>query len=332
MTKKYILYAIIYVAVVGILVFSVNNSSFSLLILGKDFSLPVALWFMLPVAILAVLSALHMVYYGFKHFLELRAVKSDVEAHDNFAKEIFLGLDSNKDFKTPYFDSSIACIKALNPWKKQNVSFKNENLQSAYDVFSKINNGEICELKGFKLPKDNALFIQNETNKIYSDLKYALNILSSKSSINPSLESSARNEIITKADFVQIKKFDFKYDFSEAKMLLNRHINQELEISGGDMLELLKNGNFSANEYLECAKILKKKIAPDSLISIFKEVKNQNSQAFESYLYLLYDLQMIDDLRSTLQTCEGEKFERIEALLFLRDHGKILKADFIYNL
>lgn len=332
MTKKYILYAIIYVAVVGILAFSVNNSNFSLLILGRDFSLPVALWFMLPVAILAILSALHMVYYGFKHFLELRAVKSDLEAHDSFAKEVFLGLDSNKDFKTPYFDSSVACIKALNPWKKQNISFKNENLQAAHDAFFKINNGEICELKSFKLPKDNALFIQNEINKISSDLKYAINILSSKSGINSVLESKAKNEVITKADFAQIKKFNFKYDFNEAKILLNRHVNHELEISGNDMLDLLKNGNFTANEYLECAKILKKKIAPDSLISIFKEVKNQNYQAFESYLYLLYDLQMIDDLRSTLQTCEGDKFERIEALLFLRDHGKILKADFIYNL
>lgn len=332
MTKRYIFYAIIYIAVVAIIAFSVNSGNFSITILGKEITLPVALWFSIPVAILVLLSALHMIYYSFKRFLEIRAVKSDLDLYDSFTKEVFLGLDSNKDFKTPYFESAIACLKALNPWQKQNISFKNESLQNAYDIFNKVNSGEACDLRPFKLPKDNALFIQNEINKVCSDLKYAINVLGSKDEIKEKISSAARNEVVTKATFAQIKKLALKFDFSETKALINRYAEHDIEMEGGDLLELLRAGNFSANEYLECAKILKKKVAPDSLISIFRETKNQNSACLEAYLYLLYDLQMIDDLRAALLACEGERFEKIEALLALRDAGKVLKADFIYNL
>lgn len=331
MTTKYVLYAIIYTIIVCAIVFSVNSDNYTITLFSKEFSLPVAFWFALPLGVLVILSALHMIFYKLKVFFNQKAIKSDLEGFEAFAKEIFLGLDSNKELKTGLFDSSLGALRALNPWGvDKNVKFKDEELNEAYRAYLAIKEGVVADIRRFRLLKNNPLYIQNEINKIKDDFKYAISVLGGNN--DAKITAAARAQLILKGNWTQISKFSLKFEFSEVLELISRHANAELELKGNELLSLLNSGDFSSKDYLQCAKILKKKIAPDSLISIFKELKNEHSACSEAYLYLLYDLQMIEDLRAALRECEGEEFERIEALLFLREHGKIAKADFIYNL
>lgn len=332
MTAKYLLYALIYTVIVAIIVFSVHNESYTITILQNDLSLPVAAWFALPLIVLALLSAAHMLFYSIKNFFDARAIRRDLEFHDSFAKEILLGLDSNKELKTDLFESSFACIKALDPWNKHDVKFKNEDLEEVYKIFLAIKDGQSMDIKRFKLPKNNALRIQNEINTAKSELKYALSLLSSKDESPAAVLGAARNTAVLEATYPQLEKLGLKYSFDEVKTLITRHADSNLELKGDELFRILNCAEFESGEYLQFAKILKKKISPDSLINIFKQLKNEHSASMEAYLYLLYDLQMIEDLRAALRENEGESFEKIEALLFLREHGKIAKADFIYNL
>ena len=332
-TKLYTLYATIYIALMWMIVFSTYSGEYTIKILKQEITFSVATWVVIPLVILAVLSILHMIYHSMKSFFDARALKNDLNLYNAMAKEVFLGLESNKEFKTKFFDSSAEVTKSLNPWiKSTQHKFSDDELNLAYEAFIKVKNGQIAELRRFRLLKNNPLYIKNEKNKILADHKYAINVLNDSSDLDEGLKKCAIKALIDCGNCEQINKYINELDFESIKILISRYANKDLELKGNELFNILSKNELSANEYLQIAKILKKKIAPDSLIAIFKELKSIQQNATESYLYILYDLQMIDELRSALLASEGDEYPRIDALLFLREHGKMTKADFIYNL
>ncbi|WP_096016914.1 hypothetical protein [Campylobacter lanienae] len=328
-TRRFFLYSIIYIGIIWLAIFSFVNQNYALNILGYSLDIPIATWVVLPLILFAILALFHMSYYGFKIYLEGRAMRNDAQIYNVLAKEIYLGLESNKDFKTDLFNASSEVTKSLSPWLNLGKpNFENSDLKAAYELCFEVKNGKVCDLKKFKLLKTNPLYIQNEKNKIKADYKYAITILSNKET-NDELISVASKALVENATFLELSKFNPTYTNSDIFILLDRYVNDKFEISTNDIFATISKVKFTQNEYIQIAKILKAKIDPDLLISMFERLKNEEQLALEAYLYLLYDFGMIDRLREIIAS-ENSKFERIETLLFLRDHGKISKADLFY--
>lgn len=329
-TKKYFVYSVFYIAFIWLVTFSITSQSYEFTLFKYSLDLHIATWFVLPVVVLMLLSLIHISYYGIRNFFDSRAVKNDMNLFNSLAREVFLGLESNKEFKTQLFKVPSEALKALSVWQKYEPNFKDENLKSAYEVSCKVLAGEVCELKKYKLIKSNPLFIRNEINKINADYKYAFTILDKKDSL-PELIKLSREALIDKATWLELNKFDFDLQEDEILILLDRYTaGKNFEISSTDLFELLDKTEFSSCEYIKLAKKLKNAISPDKLISIFEKLKNKFSNATEAYLYVLYDLQMIDKLRETLLS-ENEKFPKFEALLFLKDNGKTANLSLFYK-
>ena len=328
-TRRFFLYSIIYIGIIWLVIFSFINQNYALNILGYSLDIPIATWVVLPLILFAILALFHMSYYGFKIYLEGRAMRNDAQIYNVLAKEIYLGLESNKDFKTDLFNASSEVTKSLSPWLNLGKpNFENSDLKAAYELCFEVKNGKVCDLKKFKLLKSNPLYIQNEKNKIKADYKYAITILSNKET-NDELISLASKALVENATFLELSKFNPIYTNSDIFILIDRYVNDKFEISTNDIFATISKVKFTQNEYIQIAKILKSKIDPDLLISMFERLKNEEQLALEAYLYLLYDFGMIDRLREIIAS-ENSKFERIETLLFLRDHGKISKADLFY--
>ena len=328
-TRRFFLYSIIYIGIIWLVIFSFINQNYALNILGYSLDIPIATWVVLPLILFAILALFHMSYYGFKIYLEGRAMRNDAQIYNVLAKEIYLGLESNKDFKTDLFNASSEVTKSLSPWLNLGKpNFENSDLKAAYELYFEVKNGKVCDLKKFKLLKSNPLYIQNEKNKIKADYKYAITILSNKDT-NDELISLASKALVENATFLELSKFNPIYTNSDIFILIDRYVNDKFEISTNDIFATISKVKFTQNEYIQIAKILKSKIDPDLLISMFERLKNEEQLALEAYLYLLYDFGMIDRLREIIAS-ENSKFERIETLLFLRDHGKISKADLFY--
>ncbi|ARQ97090.1 hypothetical protein [Campylobacter lanienae] len=328
-TRRFFLYSIIYIGIIWLAIFSFVNQNYALNILGYSLDIPIATWVVLPLILFAILALFHMSYYGFKIYLEGRAMRNDAQIYNVLAKEIYLGLESNKDFKTDLFNASSEVTKSLSPWLNLGKpNFENSDLKAAYEICFEVKNGKVCDLKKFKLLKTNPLYIQNEKNKIKADYKYAITILSNKET-NDELISVASKALVENATFLELSKFNPTYTNSDIFILIDRYVNDKFEISTNDIFATISKVKFTQNEYIQIAKILKAKIDPDLLISMFERLKNEEQLALEAYLYLLYDFGMIDRLREIIAS-ENSKFERIETLLFLRDHGKISKADLFY--
>ena len=328
-TRRFFLYSIIYIGIIWLVIFSFINQNYALNILGYSLDIPIATWVVLPLILFAILALFHMSYYGFKIYLEGRAMRNDAQIYNVLAKEIYLGLESNKDFKTDLFNASSEVTKSLSPWLNLGKpNFENSDLKAAYELCFEVKNGKVCDLKKFKLLKSNPLYIQNEKNKIKADYKYAITILSNKET-NDELISLASKALVENATFLELSKFNPIYTNSDIFILIDRYVNDKFEISTNDIFATISKVKFTQNEYIQIAKLLKSKIDPDLLISMFERLKNEEQLALEAYLYLLYDFGMIDRLREIIAS-ENSKFERIETLLFLRDHGKISKADLFY--
>lgn len=328
-TRRFFLYSIIYIGLVWLGIFSFANQNYAVNIFGYNIDFPIATWVILPLIIFVILAIFHMSYYGFKIYLEGRAMKSDAQIYNVLAKEIYLGLESNKDFKTDLFTASSEVTKSLSPWLNLGKpTLKNDDLRAAYELCSDVKSGKVCDLKRFKLLKTNPLYIQNEKNKIMADYKYAITVLSN-SDVNEELKALASNALVENGSFLELSKFNPIYTVKDVFVLINRYAQDKFEISTNDIFNIISKVKFTQDEYIQIAKILKTKIEPDLLISMFDRLRNEESLAFEAYLYLLYDFQMIEQLREKIMN-ENSKFERIETLLFLRDHGKIARADLFY--
>lgn len=332
-TRRYILYSVIYVALIWIFTFVMYNQTFTINFLGMKIELLVATWIVLPIAVFAVLSIFHIAYNSVKVFLKSKIIKNDANLYNSFAKEILLGFESNKEFKSEFFINPSEITKTLSPWLNLGEpNLNNEDLKEAYQILKKVKNGEVCELKKFKFLKTNPLFLQNEKNKIKANYKYAINLFSSKNEIDKSLKEEAYKALINNATYLELSKFDLKYTNKDLTILVNRYAKvQNFELSTSDLFNLINKNELDKNEYINIAKILKAKVGPDKLISIFQKLKNEHNDATEAYLYILYDLQMIDDLREALNSSHDKEFLALKTLMFLRENGRIISADMFYR-
>ena len=71
-------------------------------------------------------------------------------------------------------------------------------------------------------------------------------------------------------------------------------------------------------------------MSPESYKAFFEKLKDENSNATEAYLYVLYELGMIDALREQLSLSDGDEHDKFDILLFLKDHGKNVPASLIF--
>ena len=147
-TKQFFLYSIIYIAIVAILVFTQQSESYTLEIFGFSLALPVAAWIVVPLVLYMVLAIFHMVFHSFAFYRTKRAIAKDLSAYDAMSKEVLLGLESNKDFKTEFFKDPSDITKILSPWyDSTGIDVENDELREVIAVIDQVKNGEVGDLR-----------------------------------------------------------------------------------------------------------------------------------------------------------------------------------------
>ena len=278
--KRYIVLALIFIAAVGLYVFSFNGQSFTLEALGLSLTLPVAAWIIVPVSILMLVSITHLFYYSMKHYMEVRAHKKDYENFLKSAKQILMY----------------------------------ENSEATY-----------------KLRQDNPLVIQNQLNKLNSNPKMASEILRDESCDKQSkLYKKAWEITLSTAAYAEIQRLNLPLEEKDILLILSRYASEEdaLYMENDALENILKNEVLSRAGLVEAAKILQKKLTPDGVIALFEKLYNNKAEASYAFLYLLFELQMIDRAREILENSDGDDFKEYKLLLFLRDHGKHCETSF----
>ena len=331
-TKQFFLYSIIYIAIVAILVFTQQSESYTLELFGFALTLPVAVWIVVPLILYMVLAIFHIVFHSFAFYRTKRAIAKDLSAYDAMSREVLLGLDTNKDFKTEFFKDPSDITKILSPWyDSTGVDIENDEIREVVNVIEQVKNGQVADLRKYKLPKNNGLFLQNELNRLDAEPEYAYEILKTKGVYSENITKKAYDALLAKGSYEKIKAYKIPSDIEGVSLLVDRATSEaDFKISSEELFDLVNNESFSEQDFISFAKKLKNHLAPEQYKAFFERLKNENSQGTEAYLYVLYELGMIDEFRDQLSLADGDEFEKFKILLFLRDNGRNVPASLIF--
>ena len=324
--KKYIVVTLIYLLAIGLYVYSFNGDTYTLEVYKMSLKLPIAIWIVLPAILLFVASTFHMIFYSLKEFWKTRALNRDFETFKLALSNKVLGEDSQLKYKTHFFQFAGKSLKMLAYKEISDFNTENEKIENMRQVVRDINDGKVVELKKFKLSNENSLIEQNELNKLGDDPKYASTILKNCEDENSKLCQKAYFEFLKYASFPEIKKLGFQPTKEIFRILMERYLDEEdnFDMDLESIEELLMQFKATREDYLELAYEIKIKLSPDALMALFEKLFNSadHPEAADAYLYVLYELQMIDKIRDILENSDENEYRKFKTLLFLRDHGK----------
>jgi len=324
--KRYIVLTLVYLLAIGLYVYSFNGDKYTLEVYKFSLNLPIAIWIVLPAILLFVASTFHMMYYSLKDFWKGRALNKDFENFKLVLSEKVLDEESSLKFKTEFFKFVGKSLKMFEYKEVNDLNTENEKIENMRQVFRDINDGKVLELKKYKLSDDNKLIEKNDFNKLAVDAKYATTILKNCKDEKSELCQKAYFEFLKYASFDEIKKLGYTPTKEMFRVLMERYLDEEekFEMDLESIEELLMQFKATREDYLELAYEIKIKLSPDALIALFEKLYNspEHTAASDAYLYVLYELQMIDKIREILDNSDEDEFRKFKTLLFLRDNGK----------
>lgn len=320
--KLFAFASILYMIVLGAFIFHLNAENYTLDLGSYTLTLPVVIWFLLPVFFLFVVAFIHMSFYGFLRYLKYKHFFDDAEYFEKFVSALLLEKPARLDFKTNEFKHVAEFTQSLKTHKKvANADRFNEII----DILNELKEGKGVNLKKFKLENNNALVIQNEKNLIKNDLVYAYSRIKNKKECEDENDELAFDEVLKKGSNEQIMNLKLPKNPAQILVLIKRFENDSLEFSPSAYESLISAVSFDETTYIELAKMSIKKLNPDALITIFKRLKNTHTEALRAYLFILADLSMFDELRLEIANDKKNLFNDFKIVLLARE--KNIKID-----
>ncbi len=333
--KKYIIFGALLLIVMGIGVYSYTGDYYALPVAGVTVKLPIAVWVMLPAFLLYLMTIVHLIFYGTLNFTKLRTIKKDSERFVENAKRALLGKQlSGEGYKSDVFKLPGAILPLLNIDPKRSAHHRvyDDGIQDILEAKQRVKEGEVVDLSKFNLLPDNALVLKNAENALAQDKTHATTIL--KKCDDKKLCQKAHLALAEFSTLDEIKKYEVEPTRELFYRLIDRIDAKEnpVDMSDDDIVSYIEKLDFTKEDFIQLAKKLKKKLNPDRLILLFERLAHEfPHEAGDGYLYLLFELQMVDTAREYLENSSEEEYPVFKYLLFLKDSGKNFDTDLFFK-
>ncbi len=333
--KKFVVFGALLLITMGIVLYTFIGDDYALPIAGITIKLPVAVWVLFPALILYLATIAHLMFYGVVNFTRLRTIKKDSEKFIDNAKKALLGKKVNgEEYKSEAFKLPGAILPLLNidPKRSAHIRVYDDGIQDILEAKQRVKDGEVVDLSKFNLLSDNALVLKNAENALHEDPTYATTIL--KKCDDKKLCQKAHLALAEYASLDEIKRYEVQPTKELFYALINRINAKEnpIDMKDDDIVEFIEKMDFEKEDYIDLAKKLKNKVNPDRLILLFERLAHTfPSDAGEGYLYVLFDLQMLDNAREYLENSSEEEYPVFKYLLFLKDSGKNFDTDLFFK-
>ncbi len=328
--KKYIVSGLVFLILLGVAVYSLHPGSYTQSISNINITLPVAVWMMISAFLLYLVSIFHMMFYGTVNFAKLRKIKKDSDKFAEASKQALLGKNITAEYKSDVFKFPGTILPLLNsdPNKAAKHRIYDDDIQDILEVKEKLNNGEVLDLSRFSLLPSNPLSIQNIKNKLVEDPTYATEVL--KKCEDESVCQKAGLALASYASLSDLEKFEVEPTKEILNILIDRIGNPKnsITLSNSQIISYLKSidrdgKTLVKDDFIDLAKKLRSKIMPDTLVNLFETLSHEFPyRANEGYLYILFELQMIEKARDFLDNSSEDEFLKFRYLLFLKDNNR----------
>jgi hypothetical protein len=293
--KKYTILSILLIAIAGLFTYINTNATTTFNLMGINITLLNAVWTMVFLAIFYLISIVYFSIEKYKNFRFSQNVKKDKENLLKNVENKILYKDKLYPIKELVkLEEIVEMVEGLkiNP-KKSDLEFLND--------VAKVENGEIVDLKKYKLDKDNPWMLKLLENKIDKE-----DIQAAKEALNTPLKDKALKLLSKKADVREILANN--YPITKETILNN--------LESDRLKELIEKSSLSNKDYIEIAQVLHKQTkVPETLLELFKS-------KIVVYVYLLIEYEMID---KAFELAKEHDIKVFEYYLLLRQNG--IKVD-----
>lgn len=327
--KRYTIASLILIALVGWYVYSyISQEIMTLSILGTTLpAMPTALWVVVPVLILYIASVFHMSFYSMLSSFKLRKYDKDYEKIIEALAEAFLAKENREhSYKTPRYKllGFVIDNSTLFPSSLLKSGVEDEKLQNILTLIQNIQSGEVVDLKKYSLKPQNQLVIQNDKNRYKKGNITAENILSHIANYDESLVREAYLDIVETAPLALIEQHK-QFLTKDGLFIVLARINaskKPLEISNEALISLINALELDTKDLIEISKALATSMIPEQRIKLFEILSEKREDAFEAYLFTLFDLEMIAPANELLQNTQDHEYQNFKAYSALKECGK----------
>ena len=329
----YIVFSLLFIIAVAVGVYLINPGTYSFEVFGINLpKLPISLWVAIPVALLAIFSVLHMMFYGTKNFFFLRKWRADAKKLEDamywsLIKEPTVTNYANKEIEQ---SASLLSSSYIEPVDLDSLN-TTERLKETAKVIKKIESGEYVDLKNQKFAKHlgegNPIIEQNNLNHLEAEPKFALKVVDFKDKYSQSVIEKALDKLAQTQDFYTLKKYAKELGKKRFFKLLDRVKNGEDIGFSIDMLKsFMQNYDLTCQDYYQIAILTLEKLDPDSNLEFFKELSNKDEKAIPAYLYILFKYEMLDKVQEILDEHNENEYKAFRALYALKKSKQNYKA------
>ena len=309
----------------GGFVYSQIDRVYTFEIFGVPVTLPVAIWIVIPMAIMFLASFFHMSYYSFINFMVLKRYKKDYETLIKSFAQAILREPKTHQYKTTEAKNlgRVSDKSHIIP-QDFKIDITDNRLKKPLEYLKDITNGIYVEIEGFTLSPKNPILVQNYENRLKNEPTFSGVILKNCSEYPNELCQKALEVYIGFSDMSKIKEYAKIFDFETLLKLIAYYKDQEAQLHYQDILYILQESQMKMCEknYLRLAKACKEVLAPDERLKLFEHLKDKDERSEGAYVYTLLDLEMIDKAKEYLETTNEEELLNYKAYLELKDCGK----------
>jgi len=322
--KKYIIASFAFLFIIAAYVYTIDSSEFTVKIVefGINRTLPIYIWIIMPALVLFFATILHMLFYGTKTYLQRSNIKKDIGKLSMLLSDRLLDKPSSLAIKTPEL-KEIADVLNTVQLKLTKDSEDLPLIASTVKIITDINNGKYISSRDLKLPENNIWSIKNTKNRVASDINFALEVIKNISNYSEDLTETAFQIALENRSVDTIKRLTNSSTLSKnmIKQLLLKDAEQ-LSLTNSEILNYLGNYQFSNKELINVAQHYKKTMSPEQLMNLFEDISSKNEDLMSSFLYILFEYQMIEKAREILENSQKNEYIPFKALLDLKDAGK----------
>ncbi len=312
-----------FIGLVAGFVYTLVPGNYVLEIAGLNLNLPIALWVVIPLLLLLLLTILHMLYHGTRNYFVRRKWQRDIDTMQDALYWSLVNEPKEHSYAIPQIAEGASILASSTLKLTGSPQGVNSKLSKTAEWVKKIDEGEYVDLKKIKIErfmsKDNPLLIKNQLNRLHNDAEFADEILRSRESYADSLVNAALKKAVETQTMFKLKKYAHLLSFDDIEVLLERADEGE---DVGFSLDIVES--FIEEKRLECPNYLRlvssaiEAFDPDQNLTFFKKLASENPKAQAAYLFLLFRYEMIEKAESFLDEHEDDEFVAFRAFLALK--------------
>ncbi len=324
--KKYVVFSILFIVAIYGYLFSLELGEYQITVLDFSLTLPVAVWIIVPLVLLFVATIGHILFYGLLNVIKQRAVNKDHELLLAMLKAHLLEKNFNKKFKTKGFKNLSSILSQFKLEVTDNTfSSPDEELNKIVATIKDVKAGKYVNDKSVKFSEISSIVNYNTMNKVNQDPDFAVEVLKKSENYNQDILKTAFEKVLRDKSMTTVKKVykNIKLDKTLAKKLFEKDAaNNEFGFTAEEILKIVKDLDFTKEDYMSLAKNYEAILQPDQIIALFEKLSSEIEEATSAYLHVLFEYEMIDKAREVIQSTSEDEYTAFKALLELKDAGK----------